>query len=318
MNKVKIGIIGFGYMGTNHLRVYTELKDCEVVGIVDNSPEVLKKAKDLFNVNVYNSVEELLANDVDAVTVAVPTKFHYDIASKVINENIDLLIEKPITDDVNEAEKLVRLAKKKDVKLMVGHIERFNPMVQRVKTILDSTSLDDIYFCASYRLNPGIRTTDSAVIDLSTHDIDVFRYLLKSEVKEVDANAVFENDVEKHVVASLHFSNGIIATINSSLLYPMKKRELVILGKNSLIEGNYMSQDISIYTRKSTEDSLHFGKIEYEIAKPLIKNAEPLKIELRHFLDCIINDKEPIVTGEDGKKTLEVANMIMTICRKKR
>jgi UDP-N-acetylglucosamine 3-dehydrogenase len=317
MDKVKVGIIGFGFMGANHLRVYTELKECEVVGVVDNSSEVLNRVKNSFNVKTYNNVEELLKDGVDAVTVSVPTRFHHEVASKIIDAGVDVLIEKPITDDVSKAEELVKFAKKKNVKLMVGHIERFNPMVQRVKEILNSISMDEIYFCASYRLNPGLRTSDSAIIDLSTHDIDVFRYLLKSEVKDIDANAVFEDGVEKHVVATLYFSNGITTTINSSLLYPMKKRELVILGKKLLIEGNYMSQDISIYRRKTIEDSPHLGKIEYEIIKPLIKNAEPLKLELKHFLDCIINNKEPLVTGEEGKKTLEVATRIKDICRKK-
>lgn len=317
LDKVNVGIIGVGYMGSNHLRVYSELKNCEVVGVVDPDPKALENAKRKFKINAYTNVHDFLKNErVDAVSIVVPTPLHFEIAKFFIERGVHVLVEKPITEKLEDAERLIGLAREHNVKLMVGHIERFNPMVKKVKDIIRGVGLNNIYYCSTYRLNPESRAADSAVIDLSAHDIDVLRYLLESNVVKIQADALYRDGIEKHVVATLEFACKIKAVINSSLLYPLKRRELVVLGKDILIEGNYMTQDVNIYQKGAVHESKNsLGVIEYRHIKPMVKKTEPLKLELKHFIDCVINDKEPIVNGEDGKKTLQVAMEIIKKCK---
>ena len=306
-------------MGSNHVRVYSELKSCEVVGVVDSSEEALKKVKEKFGFETFRDMESLFKkHKVDAATVAVPTSMHFAVAKELIGRGINVLIEKPLADKVEDAEVLVKIAKEKNVKIAVGHIERFNPMVQRVKSILDTIPKKDIFYISTHRLNPEGRTKDSAITDLSTHDIDVMRYLIGEDVVKIEADAVIHDGIPKRVVATLDFGNGIKGMINSSLLHPLKKRELSIEGKDIVIEGNYQTQEINVYRKKNlSEKSNGLGSIEYEILRPTVIRAEPLKLELQDFLDAILKNREPLVNGEEGLKNLRVALEIERVAKKR-
>lgn len=321
MPDLKVAVAGIGFMGFSHLRVYSEIRNCNVVGVIDPSKESREKAEKTFRVKTYADAESFLKeNEVDAVSVAVPTQFHYDTAKIFLEHGINTLVEKPMTTDLKQADDLIKTAAKNDAILMAGHIERFNPMVRKVKSIFSEK--DNISFCSAFRMNPPGRGSDSAILDLSTHDIDVLRYITGSEIKEIDANSINRNGVEAHVVSNVMFANGVKGLIVSSLLYPIKKRELSVLSADILVEGNYITQDVNIYRKRMVQEpktyveSL-FGTIEYEIIKPQIQRAEPLRIELEHFLDCVKNRKKPIVDGEEGKKAIEAAMEIMRICKSK-
>ena len=195
-----IGVIGAGVMGMNHIRVLREL-GCDVV-VSDISQESLKRAEAM-GVTGFRDYTDI--KDVDAVTIASPTKLHFDIATHFLERGIPTLVEKPITENVSDAKALVSLSKRNDTILMVGHIERFNPMVKKVKEIIDSGYLGTILHLSTYRLNPSGRANDSAVLDLSTHDIDVLRYLIGAEISSIYAEAVYRDGIEKHVSAIINF-----------------------------------------------------------------------------------------------------------------
>lgn len=311
--KPRIGIIGAGVMGMNHVRVLREL-GCDVVAS-DISQDSLKRAQAM-GAEVFQDYKEV--KDVDAVTIASPTTLHFQIASHFLENQIPTLVEKPITENVRDAEKLVALTKSSGTMLMVGHIERFNPMVKKVKEIIDSGYLGEIYHCSAYRLNPSGRANDSAVLDLSTHDIDVLRYITGREIDSIYAEAVYKDGIEKHVSAILNFG-GLKAVVKSSLLYPIKKRGLVILGSEGLIEGNYITQDINLFRSVGVHDTLKdfekLGTVESQIFKPLVRKQEPLKLEMEHFLECIKHGNEPLTNGEEGMKTLAAALKVQEKCK---
>ncbi|MFH0889578.1 MAG: Gfo/Idh/MocA family oxidoreductase [Candidatus Aenigmatarchaeota archaeon] len=319
MDKVKIAVVGVGFMGFSHLRTYSEMKNCNVVGVVDKLPESRERAERTFRVNAYENFDDLAkVNEVDAVSIAVPTQFHASAAIPILEKGIDVLLEKPIAANLNDAENIIRAAKKGGAKLMVGHIERFNPMVNKAKEIIAN---QQIYFCGAYRMNPPGRSSDSVIIDLSTHDIDVLRYLLSSDVKKFGAESVSDNGVEKHVVINMTFENNVKAMVVSSLLYPIKKRELVILTKEMLLEGNYITQEINVYRKHNAKEPESYsqsliGTIEYELLRPFIQKNEPLRLELEHFIDCVTSGKKPLISGEDGRRTLEIALGVEQLCKK--
>ena len=319
MADIKVAVVGIGYMGFSHLRTYSEMKNCNVVGVVDKFPENLEKARKMFRVDAYEDVRELLKNtDVDAVSVAVPTDLHDSVAVPLLERGINVLLEKPIAPTLEGAEKIIKAAKQGGSTLMIGHVERFNPMVRKAKEIIDNDK--SVRFCGAYRMNPPGRSSDSAIIDLSTHDIDVLRYILGSDVKKIGADAIFSNGTEKHVVINLTFDSGVKSTVVSSLMYPIKRRELVVLSENMLLEGNYMTQDINIYRKYGVKEPKDYfqslmGTIEYELLMPFVQKGEPLKLEIEHFVECVRTGSKPLVTGEEGRRALEIALEVSRLCR---
>jgi UDP-N-acetylglucosamine 3-dehydrogenase len=317
METLNVGVIGVGYMGFNHLRIYADLKECNLVGAVDVSQKPLKKVEEMFKVRTYQDVDKFIKeNRVDAVSITVPTTLHFQIAKKFVEKGIHVLVEKPFTGKLEEAQKLVELSKKHKVKLAVGYVERFNPVVQRIKTIMTENLLKNTFYASTYRLNPSGRAEESAVTDLCTHDIDLLRYILNSEVESVHADAFFQNNIEKHVVAVLKFKNGIKSLIHTSLLYPLKVRGINISLLGMMIEGDFGAQDITVYRKKELSQEDILGEIDYETIKPRIQKSEPLRTELKDFLNSIKEDSQPLVDGNEGIRTLQVAIEIMRKTRR--
>ncbi len=315
MNKLNVGVIGVGYMGINHLRVYSELNNCNIVGVVDASKKALENAAIKFNVKTYDDLEKFLnENKLDAASVAVPTSKHYEVAKMLIERGVHVLVEKPFTDSIECAQSLVNLAKKNTVKIMVGYIERFNPVIQKIKSILTEDIKKEMFHCSIRRLNTPSRSDDSAVLDLSTHDIDLLHYLF-GDLKAITASAVSHNNIEKHVVTVLKLNNGCNALLESSLLYPIKIREINIATPNTLIHGNLFGRELSIHLKRNINTENNFGDIDYSTLKPTLENTEPLKLELSHFLECVRESKTPSIGGEEALKTLKVAFEIMKMTR---
>ncbi|TKR25452.1 Gfo/Idh/MocA family protein [Natronomonas salsuginis] len=308
MTETRVGVIGVGTMGQHHTRVYNELPTAELVGVADADAERAAEIAAEYSTRSF-AVDELI-DRVDAVTIAVPTKFHYDLARQCIDAGVDLLIEKPIVEDPEHGRALIEAADRAGVTLQVGHIERHNPVVKTLEEIVPD--LDVIAFEAE-RLGPtpdrGI--LDSAVIDLMIHDIDIVRSLVGSSVESIDAVGAAEG---RHATATLAFEEGVVGTLTASRVTQTKTRTLSITAEDCYVTADYIDQSVQIHRQSVPEFVTNNGDVRYRhesvVENPAVDNGEPLKYELRSFIEACANDTEPPVTGEEGLRALEIAREI--------
>ena len=297
---MKVGVIGTGTMGKNHVRVYSEFKVVEEIYVFDSNKDRADRMKE-YDAIVCDSVEELLDN-VDAVSICVPTKYHFEVARKVIEKDVHCLVEKPITLTVSEGEELLDL-KDRSLVVGVGHIERFNPIVNEIKKIIENP-----YYIEIKRHNPAsARITDSSIIeDLMIHDIDIVFNVLFDE-NEYSIYSAGNSDLCKVVVT---FGDSVTA-LSASRMASKKIRTVYIEDEDFTIEGDFMAQDIYIY-RKPEKYSMENERYMQEniIEKVLVNKVEPLKVELKTFVDCVIKGKEFPVTPEQALKNLRVCEEI--------
>lgn len=299
MKKLKIAVIGVGHLGRSHARIYSQLNNSQLIGVCDINKKLAGKIAKLNNTKAYYDFHELL-DKTDAVSIVVPTVKHYQIAKNFIQNKVHVLIEKPITSTLNEATNLIKLAKKKKVLLQVGHIERFNAAVKALKKIINKPK-----FIECHRLGPyKVRSTDiGVVLDLMIHDIDIILHLVNSKIKRIDAVGV--NVLSEHediANARIRFENNAICNITSSRVSEDDVRKIRIFQKDAYVSLDYVEQQAKIYTKKKNK----IVKKNMDIAK-----QEPLKAEIKSFLNCIIKNKRPEVTGKDAKKALDVAFRVL-------
>lgn len=303
---MKVGVIGTGTMGRNHVRVYSELKAVEEIYVFDLNKDRADRMKE-YDAIICDSVEKLLDN-VDAVSICVPTKYHFDVAKKVIEKNIHCLVEKPITLTVSEGEELLDLLRDKNLVVGVGHIERFNPIVNEIKKIIKNP-----YYIEIKRHNPAsARITDSSVIeDLMIHDIDIVFNVLFDE-NEYRIYSAGNSNLCKVIVT---FGDSVTA-LSASRMASKKIRTIYIEEEDFTIEGDFMAQDIYIY-RKPEKYRMENERYMQEniIEKVLVNKIEPLKVELKTFVDCVIKGKEFPVTPEQALKNLKICEEIKNACK---
>ncbi len=309
-------------MGRHHARVYNELKNSKLLAVADTNLSAAKEIGKKFNIRYYSDYLTLLdEEEVDAVSVATPTSAHCTICKDILSQKKHVLVEKPIALNLEQAREMINCAKKHNVLLMVGHVERFNPAVLKLKKIIDNKSLGEIVSLSARRVGfyiPGSREIIDVVIEFAIHDIDVMRYLTGSEVISVYSriDSKFSN-LKDFVSALLEFENGIIGVIESNLFTPTKIRTMHVTGTNGYAMLDYINQDISLYGQIADKGFEDFEDLilKYSntiIGRPFIARNEPLKLELEHFVDCILSDKTPLTNGEEGLKNLEVAQMLFT------
>lgn len=293
---MNVGVIGVGAMGQNHVRIYSEIEGCRLVGLADSNKDVAKKFATKYNTKALYDYREILNEGVEAVSIAVPTSLHCEVASFFLENGVNCLVEKPIASTLEEGRKMTEIAKKKGVKLMIGHIERFNPAVQQMKEIIKEGILGKILIISSRRVGPfAPRIVDVGImIDLATHDIDIARYFCEREPSKIcSIYGSIKHSKEDHAILLLDF-DGISASIEVNWFTPHKVRTAVVTGTEGIAYIDYIDQHITIFNSKWKKE-------------PKIEKAEPLRKELEHFIYCIKNDKEPLVNGDDALKTLEVA-----------
>ena len=294
---IRAGVIGVGAMGQHHVRIYHEMENVELIGISDVSEDRVKELSDRYGTNGFTDYNELLAENLDAVSIVVPTTLHMPVGMDVIASGANLLVEKPIADTLENAEKLTRAADDADVKLMVGHIERFNPAVTKLKEIIDSGLLGKIVSISARRVgpyNPRIRDV-GVILDIGVHDIDVISYLYGKRVNEVYSIAGADiHSFEDHAAIILRFDHEFSGIVETNWLTPHKVRKLTVIGVDGVAYLDYIDQTVE----------LHDGEW---IRKAKVENAEPLKRELEHFIDAISNGKELSPSGKDGIHALKVA-----------
>jgi UDP-N-acetylglucosamine 3-dehydrogenase len=311
----RIGIIGLGVMGRNHARILDDLDQAELVAVSDPSDEAMSWAKKR-HLTGYQSYQEMFEKEkLDAVTVAVPTRFHLEVGLAALERGLHVLMEKPIAVDLDEARLLVGEAKKQGTVFAVGHVERFNPAVRELKRRLDAGEVGRIFQVHSRRQGPfPSRIRDvGAVIDLATHDLDVMRYLLDVEVVRVYAETErrIHTEHEDMLNALLRFENGAVGVVQVNWLTPTKIRELIVLGERGMLQLNYITQDLVFYENSvaSAEHplSLLTGVSEGTLVRHTVDRAEPLRVELESFLAAITGHTQPEVDGEDGLRALALA-----------
>lgn len=298
MRTVNVGVIGVGAMGENHVRVYHKMEEANLMGVSDVSERALKKIEKKYGAKGYTDYCELLANpEIEVVSVCVPTTFHHAVVMEAIKHKKHVLVEKPIAFTLTEAEEMIAAAKEAGVILATGHVERFNPAVQKAKELIDDGVIGDIVSAFAKRVGPlPPRIKDVGVsIDLAIHDLDIMNYLFEEEITQVygTMNSSFDDsEFEDHAEIMVSFDNESTGIIEVNWLTPYKRRELELTGTAGIISVDYIKQSIEVY-----------GKFAQDIQ---IKHEEPLKSELNSFLNAVMNGEEPEITGEDGLKALKM------------
>lgn len=298
MRTVNVGVIGVGAMGENHVRVYHKMEEANLIAVSDVSERALKKIEKKYGAKSYTEYSDLLENpDIEVVSVCVPTTFHHAVVMEAIKHKKHVLVEKPIAFTLNEAEEMINAAKEAGVILSTGHVERFNPAVQKAKELIDDGVIGDIVSAFAKRVGPlPPRIKDVGVsIDLAIHDLDIMNYLFEENIIQVygTMNSSFDDsEFEDHAEIMVSFDNESTGIIEVNWLTPYKRRELELTGTAGIISVDYIQQSIEVY-----------GKFAQDIQ---IKHEEPLKCELKSFLNSVVEEKEPIITGEDGLKALKM------------
>src|SRR5216684_26897 len=297
---LRVGVVGAGVMGSNHARVLAGLPDTTLVGVVDPLPAHRTRATEMAGCRAFASLHELIAEGVDAVTVAAPTHLHHEIALACIAREIHVLVEKPIASSVEEGRDIVDAARRVGVTLMVGHVERFNPAVAAIKAAISG---EDILSIAITRVGPfpPRMSNVGVVIDLAVHDIDLIRWFTESDIVEVQpqlSSAV----AEREDIALLQFrtASGVLAHINTNWLTPFKARNVTVATRGKYVMGDLL-------TRQVTECFGFKPDGSYSMRHLSVGHAEPLRAELQAFVAAIRDGKEPAVTGEEGVASLEIA-----------
>lgn len=301
--------MGVGYVGQHHARIYSELPGVELVGVVDIDEARLQELGARHRVQLCRDYRELLGK-VDAVSVAVPTLLHYPIAKEFLEFGVDVLVEKPIAQSLTQADELVEIAKADERIFQVGHIERFNGAVKALEAIVKSPG-----FIECHRLGPfAARNTDvDVVLDLMIHDIDIILNLIHSPVTAVSAVGVpVISDQVDIANARLQFESGCVANLTASRVSVERVRRIRIFQRDTFISLDYAQQEIAVYHRIPGEGDAAHGTTPKIVREDIfIDKAEPLRVELESFIECVRSRKRPLVSGEEGRDALRVASQIV-------
>ena len=317
---LKIGVLGAGHLGKIHIRLILELADTfELVGFYDPSDSVAEKVAKEYNIKAFETYETLL-DEVDCVDIVTPTLTHFDLAATALRRSKHVFIEKPITQTVKEAKALLTLAEEADVKVQVGHVERFNPAFQAAVKYLDNPMFIETHRLAQF--NP--RGTDVPVIlDLMIHDIDAILSVVKSDVRRVSASGVaVVSDTPDIANARIEFDNGCVANLTASRISMKNMRKSRFFQKDAYISVDFLEKELEIVQMENVEGEagpfdmvleMGDGKPSKKILfdKPKVQETNAIKEELRTFAFAITNEEPTIVSLEDGMNALKVATVIL-------
>ncbi len=298
--KIKVGVVGLGAMGQHHVRIYSSMKDADLIGISDTDEKKMEKLASRYKTKAFKDYRELLKMGLDAINIAVPTSLHEQVALDAAEFGCHIFVEKPISNSIEGAKRIIDATRTNSLKLMVGHIERFNPVVSTIKKTLN---IDDTLLLGIMRVGPfPPRIKDvGVVVDIGVHDIDIIRYITQSEFKSVKSSITKNfGDKEDAAILSFKMENGILAYIINDWLTPFKIREIKIATKDIFIVGDLFNQKLTEYSKYQMDGSFKTKDLS-------VQYSEPLKLELESFINCIKNDAPPPVTGEDGLIALEIA-----------
>jgi predicted dehydrogenase len=323
--KPKIALVGVGRFGKNHLRVLKELeKDglCTLCGVVDKRAEILETIRTNYNVTVTSNLAEILNSDIDAVDIVTPADTHFEVCTDCLAAGKHVFVEKPLTTKYVEAKKLVQLAADKDRILMAGLIFRYNPAVKKIKELIKLGELGTIYYMFEHYMGfKDPRAEVGALLNFAVHPIDTFDYLLEEIPKEVTcsiAHFLGRENFEDLAVVFLRYENGAIGIIESSWLPPGNYRDLTVVGSKKSVTADLSKQKVTI-------DNIHIGR-NNGILKAIdegslavdVKFEEPLKLELRDFVECVETGRKPIADSQAALRGVMIAEKALESARLKR
>jgi predicted dehydrogenase len=301
--KLKVGVIGVGHLGEYHVQKYKAIPAVELVGIVDTNPERANEIEQRYQTKAFKEHHDIL-DRVDAVSLVVPTEIHFEIAKDVLSGGVHLLIEKPITYKLDDADNLLSLAQKRDLILQVGLVERFNPAVVKMESMLNQPVLIE-----SHRMN--LFTTRGidvdVVLDLMIHDLDIILHVVPSEVKELHAVGMSVITGKTDIAnVRMIFENGTVANLTASRVSNKTLRKIRVFQPDAYLSVNCGKREISVIRLDSeTEDSNQYPQITSN--KIVFRDSDPLADEISSFVNVVMNGTSPVVTGRDGRRALQFA-----------
>ncbi len=313
---VRIGVVGLGYWGPNIARNFANLPDAELRWCCDGSDAARARIAPMFPASrMSDSLDELLADpELDAIALATPVPTHADLAVRVLAAGKHCFIEKPLAQSVADAQRVLDAAERSGRTLMVGHLLEYHPGLRKLKELTDSGELGDIYYIYGNRLNLGkLRADENALWSLGAHDISVLLALAGEEPVEMVANGAsyVRPGVEDVVFAFLRFPSGLTAHLHLSWLDPHKERRFTVVGSRRMATFDDMAREgkLTVYDKGFDEATTGYG--EYitrsgDIFSPRISNAEPLRLECQHFVDCIRSGETPRSDGHSGLRVVRV------------
>ncbi|TCN27832.1 Gfo/Idh/MocA family protein [Mesobacillus foraminis] len=307
---MKAGVIGTGSMGENHVRTYISLADhCQLVGIYDKNEKRAQEIADKYQIKAFSSLDELL-EEVDLVSVVVPTEFHYEVGLACIRHKVHMLMEKPIASTISEAKLLIEKADETGVKIQVGHIELYNPIISILKKTLGN---EKVIAVEAQRMNPfDTRVAKVDVVqDLMIHDLYILSELLNENIRDLYAIGKEVDGTQKHTMVLLRFQNGTIGQVTASFKSEERVRTVRVITEKALYKADLLKKKIEIIRPVHYYMKEEFGHMNQKVTECIqIPQVEPLKLELIDFMDCVKNDTEPSITGEDGIKALALCTEI--------
>ncbi|MFH1665325.1 MAG: Gfo/Idh/MocA family oxidoreductase [Candidatus Omnitrophota bacterium] len=304
MDKLRIGVVGTGHLGALHTKMYSLLaKKSGIVlaGVCDTNEESARDVAKKYSTDHYLDYHALI-DKVDAVSIVVPTSLHHIVAKDFIKAGIHVLIEKPLTKTLEEADELIKLAEENNVFIQVGHIERFNSAIRAIEPYLSKPKFIECQRLGSIARKK--RVTDvGVVLDLMIHDIDIILGLVNSKVKNIEAVGISTvSEHEDMANVRLSFQNNVIADITASRVTKEEVRKIRIFQEDSYILLDYLNQEAFLFT--GSDNNLVKEKIR-------IRKKQPLKVELKSFINCVRDGKKPLVSGYEGRQALQVALAIL-------
>jgi predicted dehydrogenase len=315
---LKVGVFGTGHLGKFHLNNWREIKNAEVIGFYDPSDENAEVVCDQYDIKRFTSIDKLIKAS-DAIDIIAPTTFHHDLCKRALLKSKHVFVEKPLANTMEEARELVKLAKEANVKVQVGHVERFNPAFIALEKYALAPMFIEVHRLAQF--NP--RGTDvSVILDLMIHDIDIILHIVNSPVKSISANGVAVMSETPDIAnVRIEFNNGCVANLTSSRISMKKMRKMRLFQKDSYISIDFLEKKSEVIRiadgDNRPEKSFHFdietptGKKTIVIASPAVENSNAIKSELESFVDAIVNNKPTKVSEIDGYRAMEVAHEIL-------
>jgi predicted dehydrogenase len=304
MDKIRVGVVGVGHLGTYHLKKYQALENCEIIGIADTVKERSLKAAELFGCEAFFDHREL-TEKVDAVSIAVPTERHYAVAKDFLSAGVDTLLEKPITVTLEEADELLSIAEGKKSILQIGFVERFNPAIRALERIIEKP-----LFIESHRLHPFFhRGTDvDVILDLMIHDLDIILHIVDSKPTNVEAVGISVlSDKIDISNARISFESGCVANITASRVTNKKMQKIRFFSYEGYHSVDYAKRElVSLVRRRNDKDQTEIMGNNVEM-----EELDPLEEEIKAFVTSVISRNAPAVSGREGRRALDLAIQII-------
>lgn len=297
MSKINVAVIGFGHLGSKHAQIYTSFDNVNLKAACDTDESKLQKISSDCGAKPYLDYRKLISEeDIQAASICVPTELHYQIAKDCLQKNIHVLVEKPVTNTVKQADELLKLAKRRKLIFQVGHVERFNSAFQAVQELVKKP-----LFIECHRLSPfpGRSLDIGVVLDLMIHDIDIILGLVRSKPKHIDAVGVnVLTQYEDIANVRINFQNGCVCNLTASRVSDETMRKIRIFVKDTYISLDYVKQEAFIYRKESDKITCQQMQIEKE---------QPLQKELGDFINCVVTNHKPVVSGLEAREALDLA-----------